>query len=405
MRILMLAQSFFPVVGGEERVVEELSAELGRRGHHVAVATLRQPAGDPPASRHGAAVHTLAASTARLPLPGADGERLHAPPGPDPETALALRRIVREERPDVVHAHDWIVHSYLPLHRRGSAALAMSLHDFGLLCATQRLIYRGQACSGPGPLKCIRCAAGHYGAKGPAIAVATRLGERRVRRHVDMFLPISRAVAEHSRLGPADRHRVIPNFISELPPKPADDPRLDQLPREPFVLFFGDAREDKGTRHLLEAVAAMETPPPLVLIGRWMFPQPLDQPGVISLGPWPHELVIEAVRRCQFTVVPSIWAEPFGLVALESAAAGKAVLASATGGLTDIVADGETGLLVPPGDRRALAAAIERLREDAGLRARLGEAGARRAREFRPEAVIPRLEEAYEEAVAARRRR
>ena len=48
MRILMLAQSFSPVIGGEERIVEDLSAELARRGHEVGVATLRQPAGEPP---------------------------------------------------------------------------------------------------------------------------------------------------------------------------------------------------------------------------------------------------------------------------------------------------------------------------------------------------------------------
>ncbi len=48
MRILMVAQSFAPIVGGEERIVEDLSRELARRGHEVAVATLRQPLGEPP---------------------------------------------------------------------------------------------------------------------------------------------------------------------------------------------------------------------------------------------------------------------------------------------------------------------------------------------------------------------
>ena len=71
-----------------------------------------------------------------------------------------------------------------------------------------------------------------------------------------------------------------------------------------------------------------------------------------ALGPMPHPYAIEALRRSLFTVVPSILPEPFGLAALETAAAGKPIVAADIGGLRDIVVDGETGLLVPPGDRR-----------------------------------------------------
>ena len=78
-------------------------------------------------------------------------------------------------------------------------------------------------------------------------------------------------------------------------------------------------------------------------------------PGVVALGPMPHRYAIEALRRSLFTVVPSILPETFGLVALETAAAGKPIVASDIGGLSDVVVDGETGLLVPPGDRGALA--------------------------------------------------
>jgi glycosyltransferase involved in cell wall biosynthesis len=112
--------------------------------------------------------------------------------------------------------------------------------------------------------------------------------------------------------------------------------------------------------------------------------------------------VIEALRRSMFTVAPSIWPEPFGLVALEAAAAGKAVVASNIGGLIDIVVDDQTGILVPPGDRAALAAAIERLIADPGLRERLGEAAVGRAAEFNPDALVPRLEGAYRRALAIR---
>jgi glycosyltransferase involved in cell wall biosynthesis len=308
-------------------------------------------------------------------------------------------------RPDVVHAHNWLVHSYLPLHRRqGAAALLLSLHDYGLLCATKRLLWRGAPCSGPGPVKCVLCAARHYGrGRGPAIAVATRLGESRLRRAVDLFLPISTTVRDNCRLGASDVHRVVPNFIGPLPAPPRDTSLLDRLPHEPFVLFFGDVSVDKGAPGLIEAHRAMERRPPLVMIGRWLLDGGADPAQATVLGPWPHELVIEAVRRCLFTVAPSVWPEPFGLVALETAAAGKPVVASDIGGLRDIVADGETGLLVPPGDSAALGAAMAQLAADPDLRARMGAAAARRAALFSPGVVVPQFEDAYRIALEMRK--
>jgi glycosyltransferase involved in cell wall biosynthesis len=407
MRILMLAQSYDPIVGGEERLVGDLSAELARRGHDVAVATLRQPAGEPHNEGTAVRIHTMRSSVYRLRRLYRDRERLHAPPAPDPETVLDLRRILRQERPDVVHAHNWLVHSYIPLDRRSDAALVLSLHDYGLLCATKRLMYRDAQCSGPRPVKCMRCAADHYGTgKGVAIALGTRLGGERLRRHVDVFLPVSKAVKELCRLGPGDAHRVVSNFVRDTPPgRPSDDPRLAELPHEPFVLFFGDVTKDKGAWHLAEVHRELERPPPLVFIGRQYLGELADRPGVTVVGPWPHKFVLEALRRCLLVAVPSVWSEPFGLVALETAAAGKPIVASDIGGLKDIVIDEETGLLVPPGDRDSLRLALQRLIADGRLRTRLGEAAARRATTFSSEVVVPQFEAAYELAVKARRSR
>ena len=397
----MLTQSYSPIVGGEERVVEDLSKALIGRGHRVEVAVLRQaiaPSGGP------VPVHQLRSSLQRVPGANRDIERRHAPPGPDPETVLDLRRLLADLRPDVIHAHNWLVHSYLPLHRGGSAPLVLSLHDYGLLCATKRLLWNGQPCSGPGPVKCIRCAARHYGpGRGPAIAVATRMGERRLRRRVDMFLPISTTVRNLCRLGPDDPHRVVPNFIGPLPPPPrGEEERLAQLPDEPFLLFFGDISPDKGAQHLIEAHRGLDSPPPLVMIGRWLLDGAIEPKNALVLGPWAHDLVLETARRSLFTIAPSVWPEPFGLVALEAAAAGRPIVASDIGGLRDIVVDGETGFLVPPADPPALQKALARLIDNPELRARMGDAATRRAALFSPAAVLPQFEDAYELAIARR---
>jgi glycosyltransferase involved in cell wall biosynthesis len=399
----MLAQSYAPIVGGVERMVEDLSCELSRRGHQVSVATLRQPTGESEPEREGVAVHTVGSIVHRVPAMKLDAERHHAPPLPDPETTLALRRLLRRERPDVVHAHNWLVNSYLPLDRGSGPALVLSMHDYGLVCATKRFLNRGSDCTGPHTGKCIRCAGDYYGRlKGAGVAVGTRLAEPRLRRKVDVFLPVSTAVRDRCGLE-GELHRVVPNFIRELPPSPGEDPRLAALPAEPFILYVGDVTIDKGGGQLVEAYKALQDPPPLVLIGRCYLKELERVPGVHALGRMPHALAIEALRRSLFTVIPSLLPETFGLAALETAAAGKPIVASRIGGLTDVVADGETGLLVLPGSRDDLAAAMQRLLDDEGLRARMGEAARRRADEFRPDAVVPRFEEAYELALAARR--
>jgi glycosyltransferase involved in cell wall biosynthesis len=403
---MMLAQSISPIVGGEERVVEDLSRELVARGHDVSIATLQQPGEPAPEVLAGARVHTLRSTSYRIARTNQDTERRHAPPAPDPETVVDLRRVLRRERPQIVHAHNWIVHSYLPLAREAQSALVLSLHDYGLVCATKRLRRKDHVCSGPAPVKCQLCAAEHYGpAKGLVAAFGTRSRESRLRRNVDVFLPVSSTVEELCRIRGDEVSQVIPNFIGELPAPMPGDPRLAQLPDEPFVLFFGDATVDKGAWHLAETYRKLENPPPLVLVGRCYIDELRDRPGVHPTGAWPHRLAIEALRRSLFTVVPSLWPEPFGLVALETAAAGKPIVASDIGGLRDIVSDGETGLLVPPDDRPALGAAIRRLSADANLRERLGAAAKERAATFSPEAIIPRFEEAYELAIARRRER
>jgi len=401
----MLAQTYAPIVGGVEQMVEGLSAELSDRGHRVAVATLRQPSDAAAAPDNGVAVHRLGSVVHRLPGIKLDAERHHAPPLPDPEISVELRRLVRSERPDIVHAHNWLVNSYLPLDRDAGPALVLSMHDYGLVCATKRFLNRGADCTGPHTGKCVRCAGDYYGRiKGAGVALGTRLAEPRLRNAIDVFLPVSTAV--RNRCGvEGELHRVVPNFIGELPAPVPDDPRLEALPSEPFILYFGDVTVDKGGRQLVEAYKALEDPPPLVLVGRCYLRGLDETPGVISLGRLPHPLAIEALRHSLFTVVPSLLPETFGLVALETAAAGKPIVASRIGGLLDVVVDGKTGILVAPAAREAMTAAMRRLLDDAGLRERMGAAAREWVQRFSPAAVVPQFEEAYELALQARRER
>jgi type III pantothenate kinase len=105
------------------------------------------------------------------------------------------------------------------------------------------------------------------------------------------------------------------------------------------------------------------------------------------------------LRECRVSVMPSLWAEPFGIVGLEAMAAGRATIATAAGGALEWTAEGETGLLVPPGDIPALVSALGRLTEDAALAKRMGSAGSQRVeRLYRAPTHLAGLREVLESA-------
>ncbi|MRR13575.1 hypothetical protein EG835_14240, partial [bacterium] len=129
-RILLLSQFYPPVAGGVENHVAELAETLADRGHDVAVGVL-----DGGETQTGPALVTRTVTVRRLPsTTGRLGmlfttDRRHAPPIADPETMLALRRLVAEFSPEIVHAHNWIGRSFAPLARRSGAKYVETLHD------------------------------------------------------------------------------------------------------------------------------------------------------------------------------------------------------------------------------------------------------------------------------------
>lgn len=402
----MLAQFFPPVIGGEERHVATLSAELAARGHHVAVATLWQP-GLPEFEMMGDVRLYRVRSTVQRAGWLFQTERSHAPPLPDPELAWALGRVALQEQVEVVHAHNWIVHSFLPVKMATSAKLALSLHDFSMICATKKLMYKDKLCSGPGLRKCLDCSAEHYGAAKGAVTTFANWGMNVAERiGVDVFLPVSEATARGNDLA---RRRlpvqILPNFLADDATRVriGVDQYLEQLPKGGFLLFVGAFAAYKGVDVLLEAYAGLHRAPPLVLLGYETAEYPIKTidfpPNVIVVKDWPHDAVMEAWRRCSVALVPSTFAEPFGMVIIEAMAMGKPVIASRIGGIPEVVVDGETGILVPPGDASALREALRALVEDATLRARLGDAASRVAQSFFANSVIPRYEHVYEQLI------
>lgn len=402
MNVLLLAQFYPPMIGGEERHVQSLAQALAGRGHRVTVGTLRQQGARHSGWDGAVRVERIPGTVQRLGSLFQSTRRL-APPFPDPETSIAIGRLVSRTRPDVVHAHNWLVYSYLPAALRRERPLVLSLHDYGLICAKKTLVYGDQQCTGPGLTKCLGCSARHYGvAKGVASVVAGWPSAGAVRHAVDLFLPVSTAVAVGNRLAEDGLpYEVIPNFVADdrHVPTPVDAEVLSPLPSGDFILFVGALARRKGVDTLLDAYARLEGAPPLVLIGYRSSDSPArleDPPRNVSvLTDWPGEAVMEAWRRCSLGVVPSTWADPCPTVAIEAMAAGKPIVASAIGGLPDLVVDKETGVLVPPGDVEGLAVALRDLIADPERRHRMGTAARERYPSYAAEAVVPRVEAAY----------
>jgi glycosyltransferase involved in cell wall biosynthesis len=159
----------------------------------------------------------------------------------------------------------------------------------------------------------------------------------------------------------------------------------------PFVLYAGRLSPEKGVLELVEAANGI----PLVIVGDG----PLREHVPGARGFVAHDELLKLYGRAAVVAVPS-YREGFGVVCAEAMAQGRPVVASAVGGLLDLVSDGVTGIHVPPGDVPALRAALERLLADRELRRRLGEAGRERVRErFSWSAVTDSTLAAYADAL------
>lgn len=183
--------------------------------------------------------------------------------------------------------------------------------------------------------------------------------------------------------------RLIPNcFNSAEIPSSVNGSRDENT-----VLYVGRLEKVKGIPLLLEAARQVVQEYPKVrfilagsfhptlpredidaMIRSYSLQHHVELPGHVSQ----QELTL-LYRKASLCVVPSHY-ESFGLVALEAMASGAAVIAAQTGGLPEVIENGRTGLLFPPGDANALAEGIVDLLGDPGKRARMGEAGSARAR-------------------------
>jgi starch synthase len=245
--------------------------------------------------------------------------------------------------------------------------------------------------------------------------------ERTAIEAADAVVAVSGAMREdilgcYPALDP-ERVHVIHNGIDTSLYRP--DHGTDALDRigldrsRPYVLFVGRITRQKGVPHLLRAVRDIDPAAQVVLCAGAPDTPEIDQEfrelfgelsrvrdGVFWIPKMlPRPEVIQLLTHAALFVCPSVY-EPLGIVNLEAMACGTPVVASAVGGIPEVVDDGRTGLLVPAGDgfEAGLARAMDSVLGDPEAARRMGEAGRERAvGEFGWDAVARRTVRLYEE--------
>ncbi|GHO92161.1 LPS biosynthesis RfbU related protein [Reticulibacter mediterranei] len=408
MRILMLSEFYPPLIGGTERHVQTLSRELVRRGHQVAVATLQTGNSPDFEDDDGVHIHRLTGWSRTLTRFYQNQSRQYHPPIPDPGVMAGLRRVISLERPEIVHARRWMLYSFVGLKSWSRARLVVTLHDYNLCCPTTGYLHNGQVCTGPAYRKCLRCAGQGYGTvKGALVTSGLKLSSH-LHSSVDKYIAVSAAVRDASMYAtgrPPKPIEVVPTFIPDTVVDEAlSIGRPDFLPpTDNYILFVGRQDSHKGLDVLLNAYTDLSPTVPLVLLIAGSDDSSKQFPaGVTVIHNAPHAQVMAAWMHCAIGVVPSIWPEPFGQVAVEAMMCGKPVIASAIGGLRDVVVDGESGLLVEPGNANALKDAIRDLLLHPDKREQMGLVGKKRAHLFTVGTVANRIEEIYADLLTTR---
>jgi glycosyltransferase involved in cell wall biosynthesis len=204
---------------------------------------------------------------------------------------------------------------------------------------------------------------------------------------------------------PADNIHVLhypaPEIREYFPPEPADLPHF---------VFLGRITPEKGLVWLLRALAEVKVPIHLDIAGVGNQEQEqtirrlaerLELMNKITFHGWVNEAkAIQLLQRSRALVFPSVWHEPAGIVSLEAAAAGRAIIASSVGGIPEYTGRLQNALLVEPNDVQGLARTIEQLATDSSLAKRMGAEGRKMAKEnFSLEKHLEELMSLYELAV------
>ncbi|MEU8813260.1 glycosyltransferase family 4 protein [Actinoplanes sp. NPDC048796] len=364
----MLSWEYPPLlVGGLGRHVHALATTLAAAGHEVTVVTRHTPGTLREEYAEGVRIIRAPDDAPRFEV--RDGDLLAWAMAFNHTLTRAALRAARTGTYDVVHAHDWLVaHAAVTVRDHLDIPLVATIH------ATESGRHQGWL---PHPhnrtIDDIERWLAHE-------AVRTIVCSDYMRDEVQRLFDV-----------PAARVDVVYNGVDELrwfarPRAVAAARRRFAGSDGPLISFAGRLVYEKGVQHLLAAVPALRERHPglrVVIAGDGPYRAELEAlatEGVTFAGFLTGHHLTALMGASDCYVVPSIY-EPFGMVALEAAAAGTPIAVADTGGLAEIVDDGVTGVKFTPGSPDALAEAVDTVLTDRDLARRMARRGRRKVRE------------------------
>lgn len=419
---ILIVSNFYPpeAIGGAEIVAARQARALSYAGHCVAVFA----GGLPRAGLEAAAIereqdHDGAFDVFRVGHVSLDaGENFFRP-----ELGRHFAAVLAHFRPDIVHFHNVIGlgANLIPLAKAHARKVVVTLHDhWGFCFKNTRLRNNLDLC---GDFEgCAACQPRMTTGIGPALPVRLRrdfvawcLG------HADAVISPSRYMAQvYNDAGLfAQTVQVISNGIDldtlARSSRPVAVPILEERPLH-FVCaaYLG---KHKGILHLLEALERLHGQSEftgrwqLTLAGHGDLAQKINMDNargrfgtaLTFAGRIERSAMFELLARADVVVLPSIWPENEPVTMLEAIASGKAQIATRIGGNVELIRDGETGLLVPPGDGKALAEAMASLLRAPALVQQFKQANVARRREIDEAITIQQIRRLYDLPAAPHR--
>lgn len=368
--------------GGEDTVVDAEVNLLRQRGHHVWVY-----------SRDNTDIqHLTPAAMAKTTFWSR-------------QTVGELRALHGQFAPDLIHAHNTfplISPSLYSAAKHLRLPVVQTLHNFRLVCPQAMLLRDGrhcESCVGKLPWRAIlyRC---YRNSLSQSALTSAMLTVQRIRQvwdeQVSRFIVLNRLCREVFVRGglPESKLRIKPNFVESV-----GEP---EWKNRKGGLFIGRLSTEKGIEVLLRALDKL----PGVQIdvyGKGPLQPMVEAAQALRYRGFQSTAVLrQKLHQASYMVMPSTGVESFGLVAIEAFACGTPVIATRHGGLRELIIEGQTGLLVPPNDSDALAAAITYAESHPEAMHRMGQTARRKYLEdYTPERNYETLIRIYHEAVSS----
>jgi phosphatidyl-myo-inositol alpha-mannosyltransferase len=366
-RILLVCPYDWEAPGGVQVHVRQLAAELRTRGHRTKILA----PGSRPSEDAGV---RIVGRPVRVPYRGTV-----APISFSPGAWRRIRSAMRSFDPDLIHAHEPLTPS--------TSMLAVLAAEAPVVATFHASLDRSRLMELAGPVL------------------------RQVSGRIDAAVAVSDAAASFVRRVVRVPLEIVPNGVDV---RAFSDPGrpVEGLPAGPKILWVNRLDPQKGFEIMLRAfeqIASEVGEVHLLVAGDGRDRVLLRSlPGdlrsrILRLGTVAHEALPRYHAAADVFVSPATGQESFGIVLVEAMAAGVPVVASDIEGYREVVRDGVDGLLVPPNDPNALAAAVRRVLSEPELAAALKAAGRSRAQAFSWQAVAPRLEAVYDRVLSATR--